>query len=155
MENELEKLIVRLVGDPTLYIKALSQAAQETTKASGQIESSLRRIEQSMAQNMGRASQNVVNSLKQGTDSVQAFTGQVKAFGQALTGALAFAGIGNGLRDILGLFDKYETTMILPSNSTRGSLTTFPRSPLREILPRWVCCAWPQLMAKQGMPPNS
>ena len=98
MENELEKLIVRLVGDPTLYIKALSQAAQETTKASGQIESSLRRIEQSMAQNMGRASQNVVNSLKQGTDSVQAFTGQVKAFGQALTGALAFAGIGNGLR---------------------------------------------------------
>ena len=112
MENELEKLIVRLVGDPTLYIKALSQAAQETTKASGQIESSLRRIEQSMAQNMGRASQNVVNSLKQGTDSVQAFTGQVKAFGQALTGALAFAGIGNGLRDILGLFDKYETTMI-------------------------------------------
>lgn len=85
-ETELEKLVVRIVGDAKQFLDAMEKSRQGAEKA---------------ADAVGKAG-----------DKVEGFTHHIEGFGQALERAMATIGIGVGFKEAFEEFDKYEKNVI-------------------------------------------
>ena len=81
-EVELEKIIVRLVGDPSQLIKSLDTSVKATTEAANQIQQSAKQIE--------------------------GFTKKVESYGKTLASALGFVGLGTSLKSAFDQFSDFE-----------------------------------------------
>lgn len=86
METELERLVVRLVGDGSDYQRMLSTAQTSTNQAAQQVEAASKKIE--------------------------GFSSGLQGFATAATSALAAIGIGGGLKQMFGAFAEAETISI-------------------------------------------
>lgn len=86
METELERLVVRLVGDGSEYQKMINQAATSTTQAAEKVQQAASRIE--------------------------GFQKSVQGFASAAAQALGAIGLGGGLRGALAAFSEEEDALI-------------------------------------------
>lgn len=84
-ETELERLVIRLVGDGSSYQRMLEQAQQSTNTAAKSIQASAQKIE----------------SFKSGLDS----------FGRTFLGVLSSLGLVTSLRGAFEMFDAYDRSL--------------------------------------------
>ena len=85
-ETELERLVVRLTGDATSYIKMLKESAEASQKTAHQIETAANKIE--------------------------AFKGKMEGFGGTLGRAFGAVGIAVGFKESMHKFEEFEKNTI-------------------------------------------
>jgi hypothetical protein len=92
-EQELERIVIRLTGDGSLYQKMLLQA-QEQTKL-------------------------VANQIKKDSSSIEGFYNSILGFAKTVVGSLAGFGVVQSLEAAFDKFSQMETTMMRLESSVR------------------------------------
>lgn len=85
-ETELERLVVRLVGDNKSYLQMLQQSQQHTKQAAGVVEQASARVEH--------------------------FSRSIEGFGTAMERAFAVVGIGVGIHEAMEKYEQFEKNTI-------------------------------------------